>query len=191
MADPPVSRDTVFIAGGQPSITYVGRDHLDMERRLARAIAAPNQIVSLSGPTKSGKTVLCRHVLADRQYVWIEGGQTPTAASVWDKVCYELNYPVEVSKGSGEKTGFAAGIKSLIFTASGSQFYESATQRKYAIDALSSATRHLIENNISLIIDDFHYLSDEAKTEFLRNVKGAVFAGLRVVLLSITHRTFD
>lgn len=69
--------------------------------------------------------------------------------------------------------------------------YESETKRKYTIDSLASATRHLIENDITLIIDDFHYLEDDARQEFLRNVKGSVFAGLHVVLLSVTHRTFD
>jgi hypothetical protein len=191
MPDTHISRDTVFIAGGQPSITYVDRQHLDMERDLARAIASPNQIVSLSGPTKSGKTVLCRHVLGNRQYIWIEGGQTSTAGAVWDKICYELNYPVEISKGNADKTTIGAGLRGLIFSVSGSQLHEAETKRKYTIDAMASATRHLIENNIALIVDDFHYLSDEAKQEFLRNIKGSVFSGLRLVLLSVAHRTFD
>ena len=110
-----VSRDTVFIAGGQPSITYVDRKQLDMERHLARAIASPNQIVSLSGPTKSGKTVLCRHVLDDRQYIWIEGGQSRTAEAVWQKICYELNYPVEITKAQSSKTGITGAIRGLNF----------------------------------------------------------------------------
>jgi hypothetical protein len=186
-----VSRDTVFIAGGQPSITYVDRKQLDMERHLARGIATPNQIVSLSGPTKSGKTVLCRHVLDDRQYIWIEGGQSRTSDDVWQKICYELNYPVEITKGDSSKTSITAAIRGLIFSASGSQLSESETKRKYTVDSLASATRHLIENDIALIIDDFHYLDEDARQEFLRNIKGSVFAGLHVVLLSVTHRTFD
>jgi len=64
-------------------------------------------------------------------------------------------------------------------------------KRTCHIDALASATRHLIENRIALIVDDFHYLGEAAKQEFLRNVKGAVFGGLHVVLLSVAHRTFD
>lgn len=42
-----------------------------------------------------------------------------------------------------------------------------------------------------LVIDDFHYISEEARTELMRNVKGAVFNGLKVILLSVTHRVFD
>ena len=41
------------------------------------------------------------------------------------------------------------------------------------------------------MVDDFHYLPEEARKQFIRNIKGAVFSGLRVVLLSIAHRTFD
>jgi hypothetical protein len=49
----------------------------------------------------------------------------------------------------------------------------------------------LLLDNIILIIDDFHYLTPENRTTFLRNVKGAVFNGLKVLLLSVTHRDFD
>src|ERR1700730_3103087 len=191
MPNPDISRDRVFIAGGQPSVTYVDREHLDIGRQLARAMAMPNQIVSLSGPTKCGKTVLCRHVLGDRQYIWIDGGQTATAKAVWDKICYELNFPVEISKSSGTKTGFVASVKGMLFSAGGSQLFEPETKRTYQIDSMASAIRYLIEKNISLIIDDFHYLDDDARKEFVRNIKGAVFSGLHVVLLSVSHRIFD
>lgn len=58
-----VTRDSVFIAGGQPTVTYVGRKQTDVERELARAIAAPNQISSLAGPTRGD--VLAGHLAAE------------------------------------------------------------------------------------------------------------------------------
>jgi AAA domain len=173
-----VSRDSVFVAGGQPSITYVERESLDVGRQLARAIATPNQIVSLSGPTKCGKTVLCKHVLKQKQYVWI-------------KICYELNYPIEIDKASKTTRSFGMSITRFIFSASGSQLSEKETSRTYRIDAMSSALRHLLENDIVLVIDDFHYLKEDARREFVRNIKGSIFSGLDVVLLSVTHRTYD
>ena len=188
-----VSRDSVFVAGGQPSITYVERESLDVGRQLARAIATPNQIVSLSGPTKCGKTVLCKHVLKQKQYVWIEGGQISSSSSkdIWDKICYELNYPIEIDKSSKTTRSFGLTIAKFIFSASGSQLSENETSRTYRIDAMSSALRHLLENDIVLVIDDFHYLTEEARREFVRNIKGSIFSGLDVVLLSVTHRTYD
>jgi Fe-S cluster assembly ATPase SufC len=72
-------RDEVFIAGGEPKTTYVDRQESHVERNLARAIASPNQIVSVAGPTKTGKTVLCKRILGDREYVWIDGGVVQSA----------------------------------------------------------------------------------------------------------------
>lgn len=42
-----------------------------------------------------------------------------------------------------------------------------------------------------LVIDDFHYLPVEARLDLLRSLKGAVFAGLKVVMLSVSYRAFD
>lgn len=185
-----VSRDSVFVAGGQPSVTYVKRKQLDVERNLARALAAPNQIVALAGPTKSGKTVLCKHVLGERQYVWIDGGQVKTAADVWERVCSELNFPSEETFEDGSETKAEGGIK-MVVSATGSQLIKAATKRTFRVDKLGAAINYLTENDIALVIDDFHYLDADERRTILRNLKGAVFKGLKVVLLSVTHRIFD
>lgn len=188
----PVTRDSVFVAGGQPSVTYVGRDHLKIEDNLRRALKVPNQIVSLAGPTKTGKTVLVRQILGDAPYVWIEGGQIETTVQVWEKVCYILNYPVEISKSlkDEEKISLTAGIKAL-FSVEGSLLSASEAKRTYKIDSMASAIKHLTEKKIALVIDDFHYLPSSVRTTFLRNIKGPVFNGLKLVLLSVTHRGDD
>jgi hypothetical protein len=46
------------------------------------------------------------------------------------------------------------------------------TKRTYKIDSMASAIRHLKEKRVALVIDDFHYLPMEARTTFLRNIKG-------------------
>jgi hypothetical protein len=100
--DPAISetptRDKVFVAGGQPSVTYVDRAHLRIEENLNHALKAPNQIVSLAGPSKTGKNVLCRALLFGTPHVWIEGGQIHSASEIWERICYVLNYPVEIAK---------------------------------------------------------------------------------------------
>lgn len=190
MATPIISRDTVFVAGGQPSITYIERSKLEMERHLARAIAAPNQIVSLSGSTKCGKTVLCRRVLGDKTYVWVEGGQIHSSGEIWDRICYELNLPHEVRKSGISKTGGTLGGEFYV-SVSGSHLRISETAKTYRINSMATALRSLTENADILVVDDFHYLEDAIRRAFLRNIKGAVFNGLRVMLLSVTHRAFD
>ena len=186
------SRDSVFTAAGQPSITYVDRAHLQIEGKVAAAIKAPNQIVSLAGPSKSGKTVLCRKVLSNDQYVWLEAGQIDNTKELWDRICYELNYPKTVTKSATDTKGgtLKIGLKFLI-SAEGSRLRADKTDATYEINSMSSAIRHLQEEKISLVIDDFHYLDADTRKKFLRNIKGPVFNGLKLVLISVTHRGHD
>jgi hypothetical protein len=185
-------RDEVFVAGGQPTYTYVERSAEHIELKFARAIATPNQIVSLSGPTKTGKTVLCRRTLGDRQFVWIDGGQISSGEDFWKRVSYELRLPTstETTSESATKAGLEASIP-MVVTASGSQLLRSSKTQTHEITSLGSAITYMTQEKIMLVIDDFHYIPEASRTELMRNVKGAVFNGLKVILLSVTHRVFD
>jgi hypothetical protein len=48
----------VFTPNAIPTYTYVERKKLGFEEHLREALSVPNVIISLSGPSKSGKTVL-------------------------------------------------------------------------------------------------------------------------------------
>jgi hypothetical protein len=187
------TRDEVFNAGGQPSFTYVDRAHLNIEGTLAQTIKIPNRIVSLAGPTKSGKTVLCRKLLTTNiPFVWIEGGQIQSASTLWDKICYILNYPVEIAKAAKDegKGGLKIGAADWL-SFEGSILKGNETKRTYSIDSMASALRHFNEHGVALVVDDFHYIPSEARIQFLRSIKGPVFDGLKLVLLSVTHRGLD
>jgi hypothetical protein len=185
-------RDEVFVAGGQPTYTYVERSAEHVELKLARAIATPNQIVSLSGPTKTGKTVLCRRVLGERQFVWIDGGQIKSGDDFWGRVVYELNLPSDSESTSESATTGGLGVSiPMVCTASGSQLIKTSNTEKREISSLGSAIARMTQEKIMLVIDDFHYIAEPVRTELMRNVKGAVFNGLKVILLSVTHRVFD
>jgi hypothetical protein len=185
-------RDEVFVAGGQPTYTYVERSAEHVELNVARAIATPNQIVSLSGPTKSGKTVLCRRMLGERQFVWIDGGQISNGDDFWKRVAYELDLPssTENASQSATKAGLEIAVP-MVVTASGSQLIQSTNTEKREFTSLASAITYMTQEKIMLVIDDFHYIAELSRTELMRNIKGAVFNGLKVILLSVTHRVFD
>ncbi|MDE1883324.1 MAG: AAA family ATPase [Rhodospirillales bacterium] len=185
-------RDDVFIAGGQPTITYVQRQDEHIENGFARAVATPNHIVSLSGPTKTGKTVLCKKILGERQYVWIDGGQISSGKDLWEKIAHELNLPSETTYMEAIQGGGTISAQvPLIVTASGSLLKTDTTSTKQSVNSMADALKRLISEKIFLVIDDFHYLTGEVRTEIVRNIKGAVFNGLKLILLSVTHRTFD
>jgi hypothetical protein len=194
----------VFIPGGQPSITYVDRVHLGIERTLRKAISLPNTIVALTGPTKSGKTVLCRSVLEQFEYVWIDGGQIKTEADLWTKVGAELKLANEITEKITATTGGSAGVGAegglgapgvaslkVTLTTNGSRLAATETGKKYTADNMQQAIDALVNGKICLVVDDFHYIDADARASLVRSLKGAVFKGLKVVFLSTPHRAFD
>ena len=66
---------TVFVPTGQPTHTYVRRDDARLEQELIDAIETPNMVVSISGPSKSGKTVLFRRVVKPDDSLDLSGSQ--------------------------------------------------------------------------------------------------------------------
>ncbi len=62
----------VFVPGGFPDVTYVRRNELQLEERVRDYVEERYKVLSLSGPTKSGKTVLVKRVAPDA--VWVSGG---------------------------------------------------------------------------------------------------------------------
>ncbi|WP_245340400.1 hypothetical protein [Mesorhizobium sp. WSM4313] len=184
-------RDQVFVAGGQPTVTYVDRQELHVERSLARALATPNQIVSLAGPTKTGKTVLCKKMLGEREYVWIDGGQIKSADELWSKITAELNIPYERAASSEVSTQVEGGVSVSVVSAGGSRLSSQTRENLHRVDGMAEALLAMQERHIILVIDDFHYIDPESRKEIVRNLKGAIFNGLKVMLLSVAHRVFD
>ncbi|MBZ9748296.1 ATP-binding protein [Mesorhizobium sp. CO1-1-7] len=184
-------KDDVFVAGGQPTVTYIDRQELHVERSLARALATPNQIVSLAGPTKTGKTVLCKKMLGEREYVWIDGGQIKTPDDLWNKITAELNIPYERASSHELAKQVEGGVSVSIVSAGGSRLSSQTAETLHRVDGMAEALLMMQQRRVILVIDDFHYIDPESRKEVVRNLKGAIFNGLKVLLLSVAHRVFD
>lgn len=199
----PAQLTDIFTPGGQPSVTYVARSELGLEASLRKATALATTIVSLTGATKAGKTVLCRSVMEPYEYVWIDGGQVKSEEGLWNKVCTELQVPLELREAQGGNAGLNTGAEfgadaaplgtgtKFKISLGGSRLKTFDEARTYRLDGPSAAIDHLLQNRIALIIDDFHYLNEDVRAETIKSLKGAVFRGLKVVLLSTPHRAFE
>jgi hypothetical protein len=64
----------IFVPGGMPTLTYVPRAEHNLEARLAEAKDNLCKLVTVTGSTKSGKTVLTNKVFPRSSSVWIDGG---------------------------------------------------------------------------------------------------------------------
>ena len=68
---------------GRRTITYVERTSKNYEEELRRAFQIPKMIVSVSGPSKSGKTVLVTKVVSQDNLIHIYGASIKTADDLW------------------------------------------------------------------------------------------------------------
>jgi len=190
----------VFTPGGQPSVTYVSRSHLGLEQKVMEALARGYAINVVTGPTKSGKTVLCNHVLSQAgNSITIEGGQVRSEQDFWEQIVHALDVPAEFTRReSGTKNdnltaGLAASIPGFKASGGASAGIARTTERsiKYNVSSQRGALEALLESKTSLLVDDFHYIERDDQKKIIQALKGAVFKGLSVILLAVPHRAFD
>lgn len=185
--------EDVFKPGGNPTHTFVSREGQNFEGRIEQWKKAEYKILSVSGPTKSGKTVQLKRALGD-QAVWIPGGSIRSEDEFWKTVCDQLDLSLEsietemTSNATESGAGFSAGVQAGLKTLRESRTEITnirARSPKYA------ATQALQSLPLVLVIDDFHYIEQEVQREVIRALKDPVFNGAKAVVISVPHRSFD
>lgn len=204
MPRPVFTIDEVFISGGQPTVTYNPRKSLHLEDNLRNYLNKGHQLLSVTGPTKCGKTVLCKAVFNkdNREVIWISGGEIGNENDLWSYILNKLGNPtcvsIEESKTNFKENekGADIGLNSIVkgevrgSRTSGEQIERrliqsrELTPRMAAIQALRNA-------KYPLIIDDFHYIDSEIKPKIVRALKTAIFEGVPIILIAVPHRAFD
>src|ERR1019366_2692518 len=91
----------VFTPNDVPTFTYVDRPTQKLEERLQEAFTVPKMIISLSGPSKSGKTVLVRKVIEEDNLIPISGASCRSADELWLEVLGWMESPTSVSETDG------------------------------------------------------------------------------------------
>jgi hypothetical protein len=190
----------VFVAGSAPGITYNPRTERHLERGLNQYLdQGPGRALTVSGPSKSGKTVLVERLLPRDQNIWIEGPDLTTVDLMWDRIVdwlglYDL---VEVSRqqadGEGRQLGMSVGVPKVVsFDASKKNDNTITTgvrrSRKQAITTVAREGLEAVETPV--VIDDFHYIAEEAKQAVARAIK-TIIPFSKVVLIAIPHEAFD
>lgn len=191
----------VFVPGGFPEITYVPRDELQLERRLNDYVAERFKVLSLSGPTKSGKTVLVKRVIPDA--IWVSGGEIATATEFWKVLVDKLDGWIEVeisrSRSRSESTETSGSVEGGVpflkargeVSASAEELDERVRTVRRDRPAAQVASDLLLITKPVLVIDDFHYLPEAEQLKIVRGMRALIFDGVPVILLSVPHRVYD
>ncbi len=196
----------VFVPGGMPQHTYVARTERELEKRLLGVADNLCKLATLTGSTKSGKTVLANRVFprTSGENVWIDGGTVKAENDLWLQILSDLNGHTQVEESSQSESsqgtsGAVEGALKIPFVASGKTTVDVSTGRKsgsgerrtLGLAARPAAIAQLREAGKPLIIDDFHYLDRKFQGDVVRALKPLVFEGHPVVIIAIPHRRYD
>ncbi|WP_156119407.1 AAA family ATPase [Corynebacterium humireducens] len=195
--------DEVFIPGGMPTETYVKREHLSLEPELEEWVSRKQKpLLSVSGPTKSGKTVLLKRLIPNA--VWLSGGAIDSAQDFWEAICDELEVFTDHSiAGAVEGTigeSYNAEIDAHIARGSAESHSESSRLKSIARSRASQprpAARKWLRKLMredqapAIIVDDFHYIESSEQLNIVRGLKDLIFDGLGVIVAAVPHRAYD
>jgi hypothetical protein len=194
----------VFTPNDVPTFTYVDRPTHKLEQRLEQAFQIPKMIISISGPSKSGKTVLVNKVIEKDNLIPLSGASIRTADELWSKVLGWMESPIAVSEKDasavkGEITLKAGGKTGIPFVAEGKA--ESAgtvgstttheSTKAYVTGGLPQVIKEIAGSNFVVFVDDFHYIPKSAQLEIGRQIKEAAESGVRICTASVPHRADD
>ena len=144
------------------------------------------KFICITGPTKSGKTVLCRKVLAGEATCWVHGGQIETDSEFWEQIAGSLDLCIPNSKleTKSKNIGVSSVFSGNLEAATSHNFETPASIKRSVLDSLK-------RGDICLVIDDFHYISADIQKNIIRALKSEIFDGLRAILIAVPHRAFD
>lgn len=194
----------VFTPTGIPTVTYVDRggEH-KLESQLTNALKTPGLTISLSGPSKSGKTTLVKRVVSEDLLISVSGGAIKSAEMLWDRVLNWMEAPSETSHSSsskksielGAEAGGKAGFLGTGVEAKGSMAIkgenEQGNERKYTRTGLDQVIKEIANSEFVVFIDDFHYMASEIQTDVARQCKEAAEKGIKICTASVPHRADD
>lgn len=188
----------VFVPGKLPDYTYNPRSDLNLEAQLEDYVEEAGAILTVAGPTKTGKSVLLRRVVAEP--AWVDGQGIASVDQMWARVGDSLGVYTDVAQGisqsatGGGSIGSQAGVPGVVGIKADADYHATdGGDTRWAIQRpIASVARASLESSLRpLVIDDFHFIERGVQREIVRALKPLVLAGVPVILVSISHRVQD
>ncbi|HEY1028413.1 MAG TPA: hypothetical protein VGE28_12410 [Pseudomonas sp.] len=189
----------VFTPGDLPNITYIA-DHLEQHAQVLLDSLDSSLIATLSGPSKSGKTVFVEKTLGKDSLVPVSGAGVSSANELWSKVLTMIGTPLPA--GVTETRGFEGGAGGKVeggipfvgkaeASTTGSWSDITAIQTTSATDYFSILVKELANSGLVIFIDDFHYVKLESREQISHQIKDAAARGVLFVLAAVPYHADD
>jgi hypothetical protein len=189
----------VFVAGRYPAHTYNPRDERRQENELTRYLQDNGKALTVSGPSKSGKTVLLEHNLQAHSSIWINGTDLHTIGDFWDKIIewyglYDI-VGTQQQSGGGGRVGIRAevgvpGVGKVGADFGGDHNVSKTSTASRSRNVPEIATTALREVPVPIVIDDFHYVDPTLKLDLTRVIK-ALIRITHVLMIAVPHEAFE
>lgn len=177
-------RDVFGVHVPPPKETYVDRAGLD--QRLKHFLTSGWHLV-IYGPSKQGKTALWRNALNDDQYILVQCRERPSVEELYVEILRQLGETitkeVQTKKGTGGKAGgkvgggvswFGIGKGEAEASGEVSHNREATTSEQPIgndIQVISYVADAIKKTNKKVVVDDFHYVPEETKKVFAKDLK--------------------
>ncbi len=197
-----MNANEIFTPGTLPKYTYYERPDLNLEQKLLDAVDTPGIIAAVSGPSKSGKTVLCETVVGLNSMLLVTGGGIDNEDALWRRIRSKLKVPALSSSSTGAvksreiSADAKAGISFLAKAEAGLNGKIARSEEEQAVlqfDPISGAEliQRVKEAGKTLVVDDFHYIDRGIQSSIVEQFKEAARAGCTIVVVSVPHRSDD
>lgn len=197
-----VELNKIFTPGSQPDVTYNDRINIQLEEKLENLVYFAGTLGVVSGKSKLGKTVLVKRKFSNSEVIFIEEqdinnrtieeviheklGIAKTTKTTTSKSKYNFGFESEVGMGTPNFFDFLK-LRGAIKSNTDHQEIEDVTQI-ISSNLFQLAMDFLIDNNIKLIFDDFHYINPKQQKDIIHRLKEPISRGLRVILVLIPMR---
>lgn len=191
----------VFTPDAYPEHTYVERKRGEYEDNLEFDLQGSAALISLSGPSKSGKTMLLNNAIDKLGYelVVVRGSEIDSLWSLWETTLDELGVPLstsvtEQSREETEKEG-NVGTNLPIVEAGASGTKRDTDSTEETLNRGRRGLKQIAESvkldEFVLYIDDAHYIDESAHSQISEGLKDAYERGMKICVGFIPYRSDD
>jgi hypothetical protein len=193
----------VFTPGRFPTVTYV-EDHLTVKKKqLEDTLDAGSMLISISGPSKSGKTVFVEQCLGKQNLIQITGAGAKSAVDLWMRVFDIIGTPITRAMTGGSSIAGSISAKGSIkggvvvaqgraeVSGSGTYTTQSSKTETQSIDHLQLLIKELGGSDFVIFIDDFHYVPREVQGDVAQQIKEAIRNGVKFICASVPYHSDD
>lgn len=190
----------VFTPNKEPSVTYIDDHLVGKAKELHQSLETGAAVISLSGPSKSGKTVFIEKTIGRSRLVGVTGAGITSPEMLWNRVFSVIGTPIKASEGSS--SGFtatastkASGGLPLVMqgevAGSGAWSKGESSSKELAVDHLQLLIKELGKTDFVVFIDDFHYIPKDVQISVSNQIKEAIHGGVTFICASVPYHSDD